>query len=169
MNQLPSSFDAQGAQFGTATERRTVKILEAKAYRLTNGCLISHLKPNAKGYIYASIGGRTGKRVRANRLVYKVYNGNLPDDILVRHTCDRRDCIEHTHLIPGTQADNSQDMKDRGRQSRLGKPPVAVQLLREAIEMQRQGYTVAQIAKIQKVAGRSSVQFRLRQARRLGL
>jgi hypothetical protein len=34
---------------------------------------------------------------------------------VVRHTCDNPRCIEPTHLIRGTQADNVRDMMDRGR------------------------------------------------------
>ena len=78
-------------------------------------CLISHLAPNAKGYIPVQVGGRSGKKWRANRLVCHVINVELTEDDLVRHTCDNRACINPEHLIPGTAQDNTDDMISRGR------------------------------------------------------
>lgn len=37
---------------------------------------------------------------------------------VLRHSCDRRDCVNPRHLTPGTQAENIQDMVDRGRSTK---------------------------------------------------
>lgn len=56
-----------------------------------------------------------GKAVRAHRLMYEMKNGPIPEDSLLRHTCDNTLCVNPAHLIPGTQFDNMRDMTLRGR------------------------------------------------------
>lgn len=36
--------------------------------------------------------------------------------LVARHTCDNNWCINLEHLLPGTQADNLRDMRERNRQ-----------------------------------------------------
>ncbi|QJD54916.1 hypothetical protein PssvBMR7_gp29 [Pseudomonas phage MR7] len=38
--------------------------------------------------------------------------------VIVRHTCDNSRCVNPEHLEPGTPADNSRDMVQRGRSLR---------------------------------------------------
>ena len=59
-----------------------------------------------------------GKQVRAHRLSFKLFNGDLPDDLLVRHSCDNPPCINPEHLLAGTVKQNSEDAVERGRQAR---------------------------------------------------
>jgi hypothetical protein len=59
----------------------------------------------------------------AHRLAYCEAHGLALDDIkgmVIRHKCDVRNCIEPTHLVAGTQADNVQDMVERHRYSHSG-------------------------------------------------
>jgi hypothetical protein len=49
----------------------------------------------------------------AHRYIFQQDHGYLPP--VVRHDCDTPLCVELTHLLPGTQADNMRDMFDRGR------------------------------------------------------
>jgi len=68
------------------------------------------------GYLHVSVQG-VGK-VRLHRLVYCQHNGLSLSDIkgkVVRHTCDNGKCIEPTHLIIGTIAENNKDRDDRHR------------------------------------------------------
>ena len=53
----------------------------------------------------------------ASRVVYEMTYGPLPDNLLVCHRCDCPPCVRPSHLFPGTQLENQQDMtaKDRGR------------------------------------------------------
>ena len=65
---------------------------------------------NDKGY------GRfryLGQACLAHRVVYHLTHGELPDRL--RHTCDNPQCVNPAHLKPGTQADNLNDMAERGR------------------------------------------------------
>lgn len=86
------------------------------AVRYADGCLVSHLATNKKGYVPLSVGGRKGKKLRAHRFVFEELNGPLPPEVLVRHSCDKRNCIEPFHLEAGTPAQNSADMVQRDRQ-----------------------------------------------------
>lgn len=59
---------------------------------------------------------RIGKRTRlAHRVAYTVHVGNVPETILVCHTCDNPACVRPSHLVLGTTLDNTRDMVWRGR------------------------------------------------------
>lgn len=81
--------------------------LEARSTRL-GSCL---MVPTT-GYGEVCFGGN---RMRAHRAAYTVHNGPIPAGMVVRHTCDNVGCIEPTHLIVGTYADNSRDAVERDR------------------------------------------------------
>lgn len=76
-------------------------------------CLISHLTPNAKGYIPISF-GRAVKQ-RAHRIVFFVANPHADQSLFVLHKCDNRACIKLEHLFLGTAQDNTDDMIRKGR------------------------------------------------------
>ena len=65
--------------------------------------------------------GRTrhnGKSVPSHRIAYIKANGLCIADIdglEVRHLCHNTRCVNPTHLIPGSHAENMQDMVDAGR------------------------------------------------------
>ncbi len=64
--------------------------------------------------------GRTswkGKVASAHRVAYIIQKGEIPEKLLVRHTCDNRRCVNGKHLVVGTHKDNTADAKERGRLS----------------------------------------------------
>jgi hypothetical protein len=106
-------------------------------------CLISHLSPNAKGYI--PIGFGRAVKMRAHRVIFFCFNPTVDPSRMVLHSCDRRNCIEQTHLFDGTAKDNTQDMMMKSRNKYIlpnnqKVDPVLVQLLAD------EGMTGAAIA-----------------------
>jgi HNH endonuclease len=53
---------------------------------------------------------------RAHRVAYLLERGLIPTGLVVRHRCDTPACCNPDHLELGTQAQNVQDMVERGRQ-----------------------------------------------------
>lgn len=53
--------------------------------------------------------------MRAHRASYEIFNGVIPDDLLVLHICDRPVCVQPLHLVVGTNDDNMSDMVERER------------------------------------------------------
>lgn len=50
----------------------------------------------------------------AHRISFLIHHGHMPVGC-VMHTCDNRLCVNPSHLRDGTQLDNMQDMKAKGR------------------------------------------------------
>lgn len=77
-----------------------------------SGCWNWILRLNDDGY-----GKKTldGKKRSAHVIVWILFNGDLPKGKCVLHKCDNRRCVNPDHLFVGTQLDNIQDMKEKGR------------------------------------------------------
>lgn len=76
-------------------------------------CWLWKLSTDTVGYGQVRIEGQI---YQAHRLAFYFEHKIWPE--VVRHRCDNRRCINPVHLEPGTQLDNIQDMKNRGRASR---------------------------------------------------
>lgn len=76
------------------------------------------------GYGQMGVGG--GRMKRTHRLSYELHNGPIPEGLLVCHECDVRACVNPAHFFLGTCADNNEDMRQKGRQSRGEKAPCVV-------------------------------------------
>lgn len=70
------------------------------------------------GYGHFGIGSRTDKSrkiILAHRFSWEIHNGKIPEGIKVLHHCDNRKCVKPMHLFLGTQKDNMQDCRRKGR------------------------------------------------------
>lgn len=50
---------------------------------------------------------------KAHRASYQIHKNGIPDNLLVRHTCDNPVCVNPNHLILGTVSDNINDAVER--------------------------------------------------------
>jgi hypothetical protein len=87
-----------------------------------NGC---HLWTGAQKLGYGIFRNEDGRTCRAHRWAYEKFVGPIPSGLLLRHVCDVPPCVNVTHLIVGTHADNSRDMVERERQCRGSALPSA--------------------------------------------
>jgi hypothetical protein len=105
-----------------------------------------------------------GNRVdSAHRVSWELHNGReVPEGMVVRHTCDNPSCVNPAHLQVGTYADNLQDGIERGRvKPRRGTPfskehkPPGTKLTEEKVRQIRSRY--AQRAKPKTLAAEYGV------------
>jgi hypothetical protein len=59
-----------------------------------------------------------GRKEMAHRMAYADRVGGVPRHLHVLHKCDNRRCCRPDHLFLGTQQDNMNDMKMKGRQAK---------------------------------------------------
>lgn len=80
-----------------------------------NGCL----EWTAKAVHNAGYGKISSTReigpLRAHRLVWVLVNGEIPENLVVMHSCDNPRCCNIEHLSLGTRKDNMDDKMMKGR------------------------------------------------------
>jgi hypothetical protein len=86
--------------------------LLSKAKPTANGCLEWNGWKTATGYgsTYHS-----GKNTTTHRLMYRATKGEIPQGMVIMHSCDNPPCICPAHLSLGTHAENMQQSIDRKR------------------------------------------------------
>lgn len=85
---------------------------EAKIEKQKNGCWIWKSSKTNSGYGKFNI---RGKHMVAHRYSYELYKGSIPKGMCICHSCDNKLCVNPEHLWIGTQKDNIQDCKNKGR------------------------------------------------------
>ena len=68
------------------------------------------IKSTGRGNFFAN-----GKIIQAHRMMWILKYGEIPDGMLVCHTCDNGSCVNPNHLFLGTYSDNAKDMVAKHR------------------------------------------------------
>lgn len=120
----------------------TGKINVANGY----GVFLYHPEKNAPAREYA-----------AHRCAYLLFIGPIPNNKVVRHTCDNKWCVNPKHLKLGTYLDNMQDAVVRGRIATGDKvqAKLDVSKVRKIRKLRKKGMAIYKIAKLFEVDLRS--------------
>lgn len=78
----------------------------------SDGCWIYTGSTNQAGYGQFRVNGYL---YRTHRLSWEIHNGPIPAQMKVLHHCDNPKCMNPTHLFLGSQQDNVNDCKFKGR------------------------------------------------------
>ncbi len=94
--------------------------------------------------------------ISAHRLSFELFNGKIPIDLCVCHSCDNRSCVNPEHLWLGTTQDNTEDKMKKGRKAdKRGEKHHLAKLSEDDVfkirEMHVQGLKQCEIAKIYHV------------------
>jgi hypothetical protein len=63
---------------------------------------------------YGTLRTKTSQ-VRAHRVSFEIHKGEIPEGMVIRHTCHNPPCVNPNHLLSGTNLDNVMDKVLAGR------------------------------------------------------
>lgn len=97
--------------------KKTMKMFEAK-YMVNEdtGCWDWTASRARGGYGQFMSSVKDGRLwYRAHRFSYLAHKGEIPNGLVVMHTCDNPSCVNPEHLKVGTQTDNIRDRDEKER------------------------------------------------------
>ncbi len=106
-------------------ENRFLSLFPENAFKDYNNCWIWQGELETTGYGRISC---KGKRYGVHQLAYLIFNGDIPQGQIVRHTCDVKHCINPKHLVLGNHTDNALDVMQRNS-------PMYAKLNEEAVKV----------------------------------
>lgn len=86
---------------------------------------------------------------KAHRASYQLYVGNIPEGMLICHTCDNRRCVNPTHLFLGTIEANNKDCVRKGRNCRgekQGRSVLTEEIVRQILNDFGEGLSLYKVA-----------------------
>lgn len=108
----------QCVSIGARACRREYTTEEEKKYIIDrvsvseNGCWNWQLRTSHNGY---GLTQRKGLDLRVHRYAFELWKGEIPEGMLILHSCDNRKCCNPEHLRIGTAKENVADAIERGR------------------------------------------------------
>lgn len=93
------------------------RVLKNSIKNPITGCLEWQKSKNVKGYgtINYTRAKNDNGAILVHRVVWMKMNGEIPKNKLIMHVCDNPSCVEITHLLLGTAAQNTKDMMEKNR------------------------------------------------------
>jgi len=97
--------------------KKTMKSFEAKYEVIEDtGCWEWTASQARGGYGQFTTSVKDGRTwYRAHRFSYTAHKGEIPEGMVVMHSCDNPCCVNPEHLSVGTHADNIRDRDAKGR------------------------------------------------------
>lgn len=89
-----------------------INLFKTRFTVMSNGCWIWNGCKDKAGYGYSSYNWKT---IKAHRLSYKFFKGEIGKGMNVCHSCDNPSCVNPDHLWLGT---TKQNLKDRNLKNR---------------------------------------------------
>lgn len=93
------------------------KIIENSIPIPESGCWIWLKATDKDGYGLTKV-NRIMKRV--HRISHEIFNGKIPDGMMICHHCDTPSCINPKHLFAGTATDNGRDYSNKKTHCKRG-------------------------------------------------
>jgi hypothetical protein len=117
---LCSGHDHRRRRYGDPLGQPSRPTVEERFWskvKKTADCWVWTAATNDNGYGFFGMGGRSGRMHLAPRVAWLLTFGEIPAEAEVRHRCDNPPCVNPSHLVLGTHAENMADMTSRKRQA----------------------------------------------------
>lgn len=94
-------------------DRRKIRFIKNIDLSYPNGCWPFKGSRDKDGYGRVHLPKR--KKIPAHRVSWILFEGEIPEKMLVCHSCDNPSCVNPNHLFIGTHQDNMDDCVGKGR------------------------------------------------------